>query len=193
MEQSLQFTIRLPPQSSEPVEGSGQRGARRGVPLERHFDFEDLFEQLRRNPFGAVVGGLDAFLLQDVLGAGDRVAQGPEGVVQNGRGVQGEAFLVGGATREMIGMHQAAQAVVAPLKVGQIDAEPAVQFEEAVVVLRGGLERVAETAEQRVVRFLAASPASFGVHQAEKEVPQPQLFLALGFSKTNPDCMSDSL
>ena len=28
---------------------------------------------------------------------------------------------------------------------------------------------------------------------AEKEVPQPQLFFAFGFSKTKPDCISDSL
>jgi hypothetical protein len=44
LKQRLKFTIRLPPQSSEPVEGSGQRGARRGVPLEGHFDFENLFQ-----------------------------------------------------------------------------------------------------------------------------------------------------
>ena len=67
------------------------------------------------------------------------------------------------------------------------------QAEEAEVVRRGGLKRVAELAEERVVRLLTAFPATGGVHQAVKEVPQPQLFLALGLSNTKPDCMSDSL
>ena len=29
-------------------------------------------------------------------------------------------------------------------------------------------------------------------HYDENDVPQPQAFFALGLSKTNPDCMSDS-
>ena len=42
-------------------------------------------------------------------------------------------------------------------------------------------------------RLKAEELEIFPRHQAEKELPQPQLFFAFGFSNTKPDCISDSL
>src|SRR6202043_2035896 len=45
----------------------------------------------------------------------------------------------------------------------------------------------------RIERELRREPQRIvELHQAEKEVPQPQLFLAFGFSKTKPDWISES-
>ena len=43
-----------------------------------------------------------------------------------------------------------------------------------------------------VIDFEEFVKISWKTH-AENDVPQPQLFFAFGFSKTNPDCISDSL
>ncbi len=68
---------------------------------------------------------------------------------------------------EAVRMELAAEAVEALLEIRQVQGELRREAEELVVVGRA--------------------------HQAEKDVPQPQLFLALGLSKTKPEWMSDSL
>ncbi len=79
----------------------------------------------------------------------------------------------------------------------QLPVEP----EEAVIVGPGRLQAVAVTGKTAMLGWRAALPALFDgflelilrFHYAVNDVPHPQLFCALGFSKAKPEYMSDSL
>ena len=131
--------------------------------LERLVPGEDLFEQLGR---GVVRIGREAQALEGILGACNGVAQGAVGVVQEGALVERALARGGWSARYAGGVQLAAEALEALLEIRQIEGELGLEAEELEVVGRA--------------------------HQAEKEVPQPQLFLALGLSKTKPEWIRDS-
>src|SRR5712691_7732889 len=106
----------------------------------------------------SVLGQLHAVLFQIILGASHWIAKRAKGVVQHRRHIQGSLLLLPGAAAEAVGVPLTAAFVKPPFQVFGIEPEP-----------RRKAQRLVE------------------VHQAEKDVPQPQLFLACGFSKTKPE------
>src|SRR5579863_1608731 len=53
--------------------------------LDRHVEFEDLLEQLRRNILCCLVSDIEAFKFQQILSPLDGIAESPVGVIQKGR------------------------------------------------------------------------------------------------------------
>ena len=132
--------------------------------LEGHIELKNFFQQLGRNIFCALFSDVEAFQLQQILGAGDRIAQSAVGVVENGSRFLRLVTLRLGLARMQIGVKLTAQCVEAGLQIFGIEREFPLYAERLEIAAH-----------------------------AEKDVPQPQLFFAFGFSNTKPDCMSDSL
>ncbi len=130
--------------------------------FQRHVELEDFFEQFGRNIFRALFADIETFLLQQVLGARDRVAQRAVGVVEDRCRFFSLSPL--GRVAAKVGMQLAAQRVEAVFEIFRIERKFPLYAEHLEIVAH-----------------------------AEKDVPQPQLFFAFGFSNTKPDCMSDSL
>ena len=114
-----------------------------------------------------------ALLLQHILGARDRIAQRAVGVVENGRRIQRAAARSAALAAEAVRVPLAAELVEALLQI------------------------VRDSSSARAFRLRAPSSIRRYSHPAvavtaENDVPQPQLFLAFGLSKTKPDCISES-
>ena len=112
---------------------------------------------------GTCFGRHNAFLLQKIFGARDGIAQRTKGVVQHRSHFKRLLLLVCTSPAETVRMPLAAALVKVLLEFFRIERE-----------LRLEPQRIVE------------------LHQAEKDVPQPQLFLAFGFSNTKPDWISES-
>src|SRR6185312_964283 len=135
--------------------------------FERHIELENLLQQLRWNVLRPLLPNIEPFLLQNVESPRYGVTQHPVRIVEYGRDLQCVRLFLRALTRKKIRMELAAQRIELFFEVFEIDFE------------------------------LPGHPEGFKIIRhapyAVKEVPQPQLFFAFGFSKTNPDCISDSL
>ena len=161
--------------------------------LQRHVQLKDLFEQLRWHVLGLALSDFESFFLEHVLGAQDRVAERPVSVVQQSGGFERISLLVGRTAEKPVRVNLAAKVVKSLLELVRIKAQPAFEAHEPEVVGNGGLKAAAVTAKEGLFRSVATFPAVVVAHQAEKEVPQPQLFVAFGLSNTKPEWMRDSL
>ncbi len=126
---------------------------------------------------------------EHVLGAWKGVAQGTVGVVEDAAGAQGISAVLCRGASEPVRVEQAAALVEGFLQGYGVHRQMLMQAKEGKVIRLGDIQLPKDLWRQLRAGLDGGGHEDYAV----KLVPQPQAFLALGFSNAKPDCIRLSL